>query len=284
MKTLVFVHGMRQENRSPDDLRQEWLDALEANWRRQGIARPDFELRMPYYGDTLDRLTRGVGADGKTVVARGDAPLPSLAADLLQQIGDRAGLDPADIAAETGQTVIDRGIANQQWAQGIARALGRKAPWLGHAALPFVEQVDAYLTNQHARKAVDDIVGPDLRGADRVIVAHSLGTIVGYRLLTDFGVASAVELLVTLGSPLGIDLVREYLKPPRLNRPPGVRAWLNGADVRDYVALYPALDKDSFCDGVENLTDIANRQDDPHAIVDYLTDPRIGERIARALA
>jgi hypothetical protein len=284
MKTLVFVHGMRQENRKPAELEAEWRAALEATWKRQGVTGPAFELRMPYYGDVLDRHTRGVAAGAPSVVARGDTPMPRLASELLEQIGDKAGLTPAEIAAETGQSVVDRGLANQQWTQGITRLLGRKVPWLGHIALPFVEQVDAYLTNIHARKAVDDEVGPELKGSPRVIVSHSLGTIVSYRLLTELGVECEVPLFVTVGSPLGIDLVREYLKPPRLNVPPGVRKWVNGADKRDYVALYPALDKDSFCEGIENLTDIANRQQDPRSILDYLTDPRIAERIAQALA
>jgi hypothetical protein len=284
MKTLVFVHGMRQEHREPKELEGEWQVALEANWRRQGITRPAFDLRMPYYGKILDLHTRGKTDGAPRVIARGDAPMPRLASELLEQIGDKAGLTSAEIAAETGQSVVDRGLANQQWAQGIARLLGRKLPWLGHIALPLVEQIDAYLTNMHARKAVDDEVGPELKGSPRVIVSHSLGTIVSYRLLTEFGVECQVPLFVTVGSPLGIDLVREYLKPPRVNVPPGVRKWVNGADKRDYVALYSALNKDSFCDGIENFTDIQNRQEDPHSILDYLTDPRIGERIARALA
>lgn len=284
MKTLVFVHGMRQENRKPAELESEWRVALEASWKRQGITRPAFELRMPYYGDILDRHTRGVADGEPAVVARGDFPVPRLASDLLQQIGDKAGLTSAEIAEETGQSVVDRGLANQQWAQGIARLLGRKVPWLGHVALPLVEQVDAYLTNIRAREAVNNVVGPELKGSARVVVSHSLGAIVSYRLLTEFGVECEVPLFVTLGSPLGIDLVREYLKPPRLNVPPGVHKWVNGADQRDYVALYPALNKDNFCVGIENLTDIANRQDDPHSIQDYLTDERIAERIAEALA
>jgi hypothetical protein len=54
-----------------------------------------------------------------------------------------------------------------------------------------------------------------------VVVAHSLGTIVSYRLLRRYGAKAQVKLFVTLGSPLGIDVVKARLRPPPLQLPEG---------------------------------------------------------------
>jgi hypothetical protein len=116
-----------------------------------------------------------------------------------------------------------------------------------------------------------------------VVVAHSLGTIVSYRLLRRYGAEAQAKLYVTLGSPLGIDVVKARLKPPPLKVPDGVAHRLNGTDERDYVALEAALDHGSFADQIENLTDIHNSPADPHAILDYLSDARIARSIADAL-
>jgi hypothetical protein len=48
---LVFVHCMRQEHKSPADLRKTWQDALIAAWKAAELATPAYTLEMPYYGD-----------------------------------------------------------------------------------------------------------------------------------------------------------------------------------------------------------------------------------------
>jgi hypothetical protein len=162
--------------------------------------------------------------------------------------------------------------------------LERKVPVLGKISLGFVTQVDSYLTRPHIRKVVDDFVAPSLDKGPTVIVAHSLGTIVSYILLRTKINQPTVSLFVTLGSPLGIETVKRYLKPPSLAVPAGVAFWLNCADVRDYVALVPSLNQETFCSGIVNVLGIHNRQDDAHSIEDYLSDFAVAQRIHAALA
>ncbi len=73
------------------------------------------------------------------------------------------------------------------------------------------------------------------------------------------------------------------MKPPSLTRPNGVAQWLNGADERDYVALVPRLDQTTFATGIENISDIHNRDDEAHSIIDYLANARIAKVIHTAL-
>jgi hypothetical protein len=284
---LVFVHGMRQEHKNAAELREVWEIALTTAWTAAGLARPQYTLEMPYYGDVLNTLTQEVRGSSVGVLARGQGgpgTFTPFEEALIRQMGAKEGITDAEVRAELGQEVVARGPANWEWVQALGRLLERNVPGVGNVGLAFVHQVDAYLTRPHIQAAVDAIVRPQLVGGPVVVVAHSLGTIVSYRLLRQAGNATKAPLFVTLGSPLGIDVVKQHLKPPILKVPDGVAKWLNGTDERDYVALHARLDHDTFADEIENASDIHNRQSDAHAIVDYLANTTISKRIGAALA
>ena len=276
---LVFVHGMRQEGHLVTDLLKAWRDSLYGTWQRLGLAKPDLEPEMPFYGDVLDRLTREIHGE-VTAVGRG-APGVALSQTeeaMIREFAGAFGIADADVRAELGAEVIARGPANWEWVQAMGRVLEQRVPLFRKIGLSLVVQVDAYLNRPHIRQAVDEIVAPFLKRGPLVLVSHSLGTIVSYLLLRQTNVAK-VPLLVTLGSPLGINAVKDCMKPPKLVKPAQVDHWLNGVDERDFVALYATLDASTFCAGIENVTDIHNREEDAHSIVDYLAD----ERVARAI-
>ena len=266
---LVFVHGMRQEGHPAGDLLHAWRESLYGTWDRLGLARPDIEPEMPYYGDVLEELTREIhGAEG--VVDRGapdTSPFPTQEA-MIREFADAYDVEDAEVRGELGSEVVARGPANWEWVQAIGRVLERRIPSFRRIGVSLVVQVDAYLNRPHITKAVDDIVAPFFKPGPLVIVSHSLGTIVSYRLLRQTNFAD-LPLFVTLGSPLGINAVKDCIRPPKLAQPAQVGHWLNGVDKRDFVALYATLDADTFCAGIENVTDIHNRQADAHSIIDY---------------
>jgi hypothetical protein len=82
-------------------------------------------------------------------------------------------------------------------------------------------------------------------GSPAVVIAHSLGTIVTYDVLSDLGPdAPEIPLLLTLGSPLGLSNVLERLvggTPPPPGVPVTVQRWDNIADRFDPVALVQRL-------------------------------------------
>lgn len=201
---------------------------------------------------------------------------------LILAMAEQEKIADDEIYAELGAEVVERGAVNWEWVQAIARILERKVPGLGRLGLSFVRQVDGYLTRPHIRKAVDEMVEPHLLCGSTVVVSHSLGTIIAYRLLRKAKKKAKVPLFVTLGSPLGIDIVKRHLRPPGLTVPEGVKRWLNGTDERDYVALHARLDRKTFAEGIENVSDIDNRND-AHAIADYLSDSTICWRIHSAV-
>jgi pimeloyl-ACP methyl ester carboxylesterase len=157
-------------------------------------------------------------------------------------------------------------------------------PWLSKQLLArLTADVAAYLTRPHVTAEVNRVIASDLGDGPTVVVGHSLGSIVAYWVLRTDTREVDVPLLITIGSPLGIDVVKRYLPAP-LGMPPRVRHWLNLADRRDPVALYSRLDRDTFPAEIENVDDVHNPEDDPHGIVGYLSDTILCKRISSALS
>ena len=68
---LVYVHGRAQEGRKPADILEEWNAGLrEVPFDTAGIPFPSFrKIRLPYYGDTLARLTHNRPATTASICA-----------------------------------------------------------------------------------------------------------------------------------------------------------------------------------------------------------------------
>ena len=280
---IVFVHGMRQEGQSAADLLRAWREALYSTWDRIGLVKPGIEPEMPFFGEVLNELTMELrsGAGVRAKGAAGGAVSPTEEA-MIREFATAYGITDAEVRVELGGEVVAKGAANWQWVLALGRLVEKRVPMFGQLGMSLVHQVDAYLNRPHITQAVDDIVAPFFKTGPVVIVSHSLGTIVSYRLLRQAS-DTIVPLFVTLGSPLGIHAVKDRISPPKLGIPRQVGHWLNGVDTRDFVALYPNLDPDTFCAGIENVIDIQNRREDAHSIIDYLSDDRIARAIHSAL-
>jgi subtilisin family serine protease len=86
-------------------------------------------------------------------------------------------------------------------------------------------------------------------GAPFVVVAHSQGSMIAYSVLMEPEFRDLdIALFVTIGSPLGITEVQDYIKDltgqQRLVVPPNVRRWVNVCDPLDPVALDKDLSND----------------------------------------
>lgn len=282
---LVLVHGRGQGESSEQQQRDVWLPALRTGIEAAGgppIA-DAVSIRMPFYGAELDRLV-DTPPPGE-FVTRGAGGVPNaVEAELLLALAEREGITEAEIAAGTPAGYTERGLLNVEWVQSAAGRLVERVPWLSELALKrFVRDVGAYLTRDDVRKAVHDLVAPEIEGDTAIVVGHSLGSVVTYATLTELGEHARVPLFVTVGSPLGIPVVKKYLPRP-LGLPRGVTRWLNGTDERDFVALKSRLDRDTFPAEIENVSDVHNPRENAHGIAGYLSDKVIARRIAEALA
>lgn len=287
MTRLVFVHGMKNENQNADELRNRWHEALREGWRRAGIAEPsDYGIEMPYYGQVLHELTDGaISSTGK--VSRSGASdigpdIGEFEVEYYRLLQDQLNITDAEVRAELDLATIERGPANWEWVQAIARTIEKKYESIGDYALKCVPQVDGYLGRPSVRKAVDDIVEPTLMIGRTVIVAHSLGSIVTYLLLKKNSGHVDIPLFMTLGSPLGISTVVRNIRPIFL--PERIETWINGADERDYVALTSRLSPPTYPSHIQNISDLRNDGDDKHSISEYLKQTKIAQAIGEALS
>ncbi|AKC85799.1 hypothetical protein WQ53_02505 [Pseudoxanthomonas suwonensis] len=288
---MVLVHGINQQGKSAQKIQDDWLGALRATYARHG---PDplgklSRIDAAFYGDTLEQLSSARVTSQAIALGAEDAPadFDEFAVDALKEMALRMGATEEQIQAEVAVTAVPQGAGlHKKWVKAISRVVETVSPFRGTLALRVLGQAHAYIRNQHVHDEVNKLVRPIFEDDEPVIVvSHSLGTIVAYSLLREFarnGRPRQSPLLITLGSPLGIDSVRKGFPKPR-TRPDNVQRWINGSDPEDFVALRAELTQGNFGPGIENYPDFENGYDDPHSIAGYLGDPRVAKAIAEAI-
>ncbi|MEU1571766.1 hypothetical protein ABZ519_11505 [Streptomyces collinus] len=278
MGTVVLVHGIGNLVRgAPPEQAAELKAAAAADRLRKGLDAAGLShvplpgLVMAYYAHQLadDYRPERQSADAATLE------------DLTRAQEDEAWewLETAGAArppeGQAGMLSPLRWAVNRIVEQraGGARPAARErlAELLSRLVVATLQDTDAYTSRPGRRKAVRATVAQAVRdhGA-RVVVAHSLGSVVAYETLHAHPDLE-IDLLLTLGSPLGLPAVMRKLDPEptagRGARPPGVRHWVNIADVGDLVALPRELGG-AFPVDVHATTDIGLF--DPHTLGGYL--------------
>ncbi|SSW67406.1 alpha/beta hydrolase [Achromobacter agilis] len=296
MKELVLIHGRSQQDKDSKALKRAWIEAWGRGLAAAGLTLPipEERIRFPYYGDTLRDLLEGISeADAAKIIVRGareDDIAAGLLLGLLNEYIDACGIGEDEIRRHlppaAGPLAVERGPQNWRWVQAVLRAIDQRVPGSGVLIGLLTSDVSLYLRNTNVRGAINGGVRQAFeRPRDKVVVAHSLGSIVAYLLLGKDGSEAGwrVPALITLGSPLGIKAIRGRLGGVR--HPDCVGRWFNARDPRDVVALY-SLDERHFgvVPAIENKIDVDNSSSNRHGIEGYLEDPEVARRIHDALA
>ncbi|MFB7738500.1 hypothetical protein ACFC08_29775 [Streptomyces sp. NPDC056112] len=288
MTRMVAVHGIGKQTLGEETLRKEWLPALNDGLARAGTTHRlgDPDLAMAFYGD----LFRPEGE----FLAVGDPPYT--AADVDEGFEQELLLTWWQAAAASDPAVVppcaDTLVSTPRSVQAALRALSGSRFFAGVALRGMVfdlKQVHGYLTNPDLRARAMARVADQITEDTRVVVAHSLGSVVAYEALCARS-GHQVRALVTIGSPLGIpNLILHRLQPPPTlgGSPRGVwpggakLVWTNLADDGDIVALVkdfrPVFGEQVRCAIVHN----GARAHDASA---YLTDKLCGQAVADGLA
>lgn len=288
---MILIHGINQQGKSSQKILDEWLSSLHATYATLGydplgkLSRID----AAFYGDTLEELSSVKVKSDAIALGAEEAPedFDEFAVEALMEMALRMGATEAKIQAEESETAVAQGAGpHKKLLKAIARVIETISPFHGALALRVLGQAHAYIRNQYVHDEVNKLVRPLFEDDEpAIVVSHSLGTIVAYSMLREFaknGRPRQSPMLVTLGSPLGIDSVRRGFPKPRV-KPDNVLRWVNGADPEDFVALRPELTNDNFGPGIENYSDIENGDENPHSIAGYLSDPRIAKAIAETI-
>ena len=260
-----------------------FVDAIGAR-ERAGLARPELEVSVPARPESADTLILD-------------------SAQLLGFTPEREAIGevPEDEEtvqawrAYTGPEEVDFGaILRPRLLRSALQYIARKTGASELVIEQFLTDVAYYLDVPEIRGLVLDVVAGEVRkAADEhgqvVVLAHSLGSVVGYDLFDALGGAVDVPLFVTTGCPLGLPVVMRNLVPTWRggDRRPGPELggapvpWLNAFDVRDFVALVHPLG--NFYSG-ELRDERTHNPSDPHSIQDYLADPDVARPLGRVLA
>lgn len=306
MATIVLIHGIAQEQRGADALEAEWLPSLasgvrtanfpelaDAIWRSN---RPgSVETRMAFYGDLF--LTAGKqGAGAPELSPEAAALAEQLAEEWLRRAAKRSG-DPVDRAEAARQLALLEGeVAQTQGARAPLRSVLKRVArlkWFAVGGFAVAEtflarslaQVSLYLTDDSVRAAalerVEQLIGDDTR----VLVGHSLGSVIAFEAAHR---STRPLALVTLGSPLGLHtIIYERLWPQPPTIPPHVTRWVNLADRDDLVAAEPDLVPlfPAAAGGGATLesTFLVDNGSQPHAAAFYLTKRECGAAVHGAI-
>ncbi|MDI5968571.1 hypothetical protein POF50_004280 [Streptomyces sp. SL13] len=232
---MVAVHGVGKQTLGEDSLLKDWYPALCDGIRRAGGAPPAREaVAMGFYGD-LFRPSGATLAVGDPRYTAEDVE-EGFEEDLLlawwraaAAVDERVVAPGADTLARTPRSV-----------QAALRALGNCGFFadLALRALVFdLKQVSRYLTDDALRQAAIDRVTARIGPDTRVVVGHSLGSVVAYQALCALP-GHRVRALVTLGSPLGVSMICRRMRPEPGDWPGGgALVWTNVVDHGDVVAL-----------------------------------------------
>ncbi|MEU8827159.1 SAV_2336 N-terminal domain-related protein [Streptomyces sp. NPDC048636] len=163
-----------------------------------------------------------------------------------------------------------RGLLNS-----LTRRLGVLPDWLPAVTQEFI----TYLADDARRAAVQSMLAEAVAAQrPRVLITHGMGSVIAYEALWERPELS-VELLVTMGTPMGLDAIFPRLQPApvdgRGRRPPGVRRWVNLDGTLDPLSFSPLSEKfdgvelNIVCEGIGTLLEGGRRS--------YLNSPSLAE-------
>jgi hypothetical protein len=288
MPHVLGVHGIAQQIRGEDLLLAEWQPALRSGLRRAGYASPEtVSLACAFYGD-LFRASgmRDAGLPPRTGRDVEEEWETELLMDWWREAARVEDHVLAPNAAEPTRGRLRIGI------QDALNALSRSRFFAGlvhktlfeSALIAKLKQVHDYLYDPEVRIRVRQRVEEQVTHDTRVIIGHSLGSVVAYECLCAHP-EWPIEAFITLGSPLGIrNLIFDRLDPAPVGGtgawPGSVRQWTNVADDGDIIALQ----KDLWSLFGARVMDLrVHNGPKSHSVIAYLTTLEVGRALASAL-
>ncbi len=318
MPHVTFVHGLSNKP-AADVLLPIWKRALAAGDRGLNLAAEGVTSSMVYWADVLyeqpdteaeavayesalsEDLARADGsADIDLIAIQARTPeearfLEGLRWHLTSASMEEIELGKVPSPEDPGAVALERIPIPWFIKKRIMKALLRDAhhyyfnksqsPRPGETFLVQDEIRRRFVAALIADKAANAAKGP------HILVSHSMGTMIAYDCLKRVAACPAIDGLITMGSPLGIDEVQDCNKP-EWSRDDGFPAeklvgrWVNVFDRLDVVcAADPRLAGDFRHGGKDRIEDIGVNNEGywRHAVVQYLARPKVRETLASML-
>ncbi len=283
---VVGVHGIAQQQSGPARQEKQWTEAFQRGLRHALCPEHQIPtLSVPFYGHLFRKgspYLDGLSSPNFELVQEEqdwDDDEIAFVADALAELTPDVPQAEMNVFPSASPTLGPPGLIPPPLLRGLAAIDRRWGTGRGLLLIGVLRQVNAYLfvpgAGEQIRQIVTDKVGDDTR----VLVGHSLGSVIVYDVLARGG-APHVQALVTLGSPLPLATVRSAL-PPRAASvvvPGDDLLWFNVHDPWDVVTAGYGLKPDA--DDIR----VGNRRSDPHALSEYLGRKETGEAILEGVA
>jgi hypothetical protein len=276
---IVAVHGIGNQFLGEHQIGAIWLPAL-----RDGLARAghslasDEDLICAFYGDIFRPKGKAIDAwlDSSDIEEGWEKSMLSSWWEEAARVDQ--GVFPPDgggkgIGMDAVQSAL-WALSNSKFFAGVVESV----------LIQDLKQVKLYLRDplirREARQRVLDAITPDTR----VLIGHSLGSVVAYEALCQAS-GHQIQTFVTMGSPLGIrNLIFDQLEPPPENSlgqwPAGLASWINIADRGDVVALVKEL---AGCFGNRVSDQLIDNGSHAHNAARYLCSKEAGDAVATGI-
>lgn len=307
---IVGIHGLANKPAKPA-LTQWWEESIREGLENIGVPNADFQYIMVYWADLLYKYPQHDDQDLDFDSLYINQPYVRAAPGSLREYREGWFDNFRATVSEAAESALDA-VAGTV---GLDRAgewlLREKVRDLFYYYDPNRQLRGRDGQRETARKVLmNELMSTlvPLKGQKVMVIAHSMGSIIAYDVLRDLGQddpSFPVQHFVTIGSPLGLNQVKErvYVERAystiRLRTPTVVREkWRNYADRRDPVAIDTNLSNDYGPNdsGVRVEDDliindyvtpnyvIPPGESRPHKVYGYLRAPELSKQIREFLA
>lgn len=302
---IVGIHGL--SNKPDETTLADWWERSirEGLQKNLGIANADFQFKMVYWASLVYSRPQHTDPDFIHDTLYNSQPY--------QEAPDGALKEHHDNWVDGARGRIGKYLGpSSDWAM---KAIG-KGRLVNSLLRAKIQDLAFYYDSSKELRSRDGVLGvaravlkDDLatallnaNGDNMMLIAHSMGSIIGYDVLRDLGRRDGLDFslqdFVTIGSPLGVGLVKNNVKRERASYRGGLRTptvvtggWVNFADRLDPVAFDAHLRDDYGPNGsgvrvrddlIHNDYSIAGHRN-PHKSYGYLRTPEISRHIQEFL-
>lgn len=282
---ILMIHGRSQGGNNPEDLKEIWINTLKEGFQNANLVFPEnLSIDFPFYGDILDKFTEQAKLPiSPEVISKGSGQnknFEEFIQSAILEIKRNANIKDEDIEfSTTDKSHQEKGIQNWRWIHAIVRKIDDYLTDVSDFTIEtFLRDVYLYVNIPIVTSTINKIIENEISNEPTIIIGHSLGSVVGYKVVTNNLKTINHVKYITLGSPLGLKAISSKLG--LLNNPFGVNGWYNAFDNRDIVALNP-LDTNHFPTNpfINNNNNINNFTSNRHGIEGYLNDPNVAIQI-----
>ncbi len=304
--TIIGIHGLANKPKK-ETLANWWQQSVDEGLKKnQAITNPNYEFEMVFWADLLYKNLQHNDTDFDFDSLFNEEPYREAASGFPKPYDDnildevrRIGFDlfggVVDRVKEATDTdilahwVLARSLKDLAFYYDPERLIRDRQGTLRMARQVLMQELQSAIT-KHKHKPL-------------MIVAHSMGSIIAYDVLRDMGQVdetAVVDHFVTIGSPLGLPLVKtnvfkerqHYAGKTALRTPTIVaKSWINFADRKDPVAFDTHL-SDDYKPNKEGIgvkddlvtNDYSNKGTrNHHKSYGYLRTPELSKHIADCL-